>query len=391
MKKFMLGLLLAVSGFLLMGCNKNKQKIDNQFYDFGMSQLDLIFNYFDMGNEKRALFTGFDPQDQTPDSEFQGSAALWGYGAILTATAQSARLDYNQNKLTQDRVRRLVEGLKEYRMPFEELVYTSNLFGGGEPYYDDNAWVVLGLFDIYRGTGDEKYLEHSRELLDYVLSGKSEDGGIYWKESVVSRNTCSIGPAIVGSLLHYQVNPEEELLEGAIELYNWTKDVLRDPEDYLYWDNAIKQEDGTELIDEMKWTYNSGTMIWAASLLYDITGDETYIEDAKLTAGGAFTKFFVNNGEHYPDWPWFNLYLLRGFIALAESTKGEYNFLVNSFKINLRNAILRGLDDRGMVLPNWGNGGYKQTYKFVDLKEVSASAECYLLIAEFEIRNDIEL
>lgn len=379
------GLLLTL---LLVGCNGNDTPpVENTYYDHGLNQIDLLYEnwYYEGPN----TFTAYSPQDPDPNSDKKGGAALWGYGAVLTALAQAARVDPN-NEVIQQRAEKAVEGLDNYRFPVVELYYTSNLNRGGEPYYDDNAWVVLGLYDLAVAYNNNQYLSQSRELLNYVLSGESEDGGIFWKETVLSRNTCSTAPAIIGALLHYQMNQEEELLETAERLYKWTKETLRDPSDNVYWDNSTYNfETGLEKVEKTKWTYNSGTMIWAATLLYEVTGNEQYLNDAKLTASGALAFFYKRNlaGQyHYPNSPWFNLYLMRGFLELARTVEdGSVDYMVNTFKTSMNNAILKSKDERGVIMRSWGSGSVAATDQYVDILDIAATSEVLFLLADFQL------
>lgn len=393
MKKVLLS--VAVSALLIAGCTPESSSvdstitIDNNFYYHGINQMDLIYDnfYFPGAN----VFTGFNPADESQGFERKGSASLWAYGAVLTMVGAAANVNPTDPDI-KAHAENLVEGLKAYRMPKKTLVYTSNLDGGGEPYYDDNAWVVLGLYDLAKAYDNADYMEQSRTLLDYVLSGESEDGGIYWKETVQSRNTCSSGPAVVAALLHYLENPEEEseLLEIAKRVYKWTRDTLRDPSDFVYWDNAVLNlETGVEQINKWKFTYNSGTMIWAGVLLNEITNDDSYLKDANDTATGALSAFYTegaNDKYFYPKSPWFNLYLLRGYLALAKHyDNGARDYLVNTFRTNMKTALMSGLDERGFIKPGWGGGISLPEDKYVDLKDAAASAEVLFLIADYEL------
>lgn len=395
-------IIITALAFILVSCKKTPNPdngtnpddpnvplvINNAFYDAALLHTYLIQNDF---YASPGRIKAYDPADPTPGSEFSGTSALWGYGAYLTMYAQAAKINPNL-KHFKDNVYDAIDGLKVFRMPRQQLHYSAIVGAGGEPYYDDNAWVVLGLYDIAKVYDDQEALSHSRELLDYVLSGESEDGGIYWKETVSSRNTCSSGPAVVAAVLHYLENPAEEtqLLEAAIRIYNWTKRVLKDPQDHVYWDNATYNPDtNTESIEKAKFTYNSGTMIWAGALLYEATKDESYLEDANSTALGSLGYFYTtgrDNKKFFPRSPWFNLYLLRGFISLAQTYEDRSrDYLVNSFRDNLKYALSKGVDNRGYLLPSWGSGVLSPTDKYVALLDTAASTEVLFLLADWEV------
>ena len=391
MRKLAIILFMLITVFMITGCNKKEPKvvITNAYYDHAINQMELIYDYFYYENAN--TFSGFSPQDPDPNSNFKGGASLWGYGGMLTAISAGALVD-PQNETIRTYADLLVEGLASYRYPVKQLYYTSNI-RGGEPYYDDNAWIVLGLYELGKTYNDDTYIEHSRELLNYVMSGESPDGGVFWKETVTSRNTCSTAPTIIAALLHYQNNPEAELLEFAIRNYNWTVDTLKDPTDHVYWDNATMDEFGVERIEKTKWTYNSGTMIWASVLLYEITGEATYLTEAERTASGALAFFYRGNQGvfNYPVSPWFNMYLLRGFIELAKSKDdGSVDYMINTFVTSMNNAILKGKDDRGLILRSWGSGNSVATDQFLDLLDASATTEILFLIAYYQINLEVD-
>lgn len=79
-------------------------------------------------------------------------------------------------------------------------------------------------------------------------------------------------------------------LENGKDIYKWTKSKLQDPSDYLYWD-CIKT---SGKIETSKFSYNSGQMLQAAVLLYNATGEEQYLTDAKLLAEACYNYFFEN-------------------------------------------------------------------------------------------------
>lgn len=390
MRKILTITLIFLITLMLAGC-KGKEKevvINNAFYDAGLTHTYLIYEHF---YKAPGYISAYDPQDTDPNSERSGTSALWGYGAVMTMLAAAANVNPT-NKYFKEKVEDIVLGLEKFRMPRKQLHYSAIVGAGGEPYYDDNAWVVLALYDLAKAYNDDVLMAQSRDLLNYVLSGESEDGGIYWKETVNSRNTCSSGPAIVGALLHYMENPteEEELLEAALRIYDWTKRVLRDPSDFVYWDNAIYNEvTKTEEINKAKFTYNSGTMIWAGVLLHEVTKEESYLNDANDTARGALSHYYQRASDgryYYPDTPWFNLYLLRGYIELARAYEdGSKNYFVNSFKEALRYGLLKTTEPRGFIMPNWGSGKNNPLDKFLPLLDTAASTEAFFLLANFEL------
>ena len=112
-----------------------------------------------------------------------------------------------------------------------------------------------------------------------MKSGMDEHlgGGIYWCEQRKgSKNTCSNAPAVVYLVKLYEATRDNDYLTKAKMLYDWTKNTLKDLSDNLYWDNITLNKK----IDHRKFPYNTGQMIQAGALLFKITHDKLYLEDA---------------------------------------------------------------------------------------------------------------
>lgn len=389
MKKYLILVASLLLVIILVSCTPSEDtKIDNLYYKEAEVLLDKIYDDFWIEGANR--FKSYHPEDTTPNSEYRGTAALWGYGAMMTAVSSGLRVNPKDQKLI-DRAHQIVTELEQYRYPsIRYRYYTAIVGSSGEAYYDDNAWVVLALYEMAVALDNDEYMQISREVLDYVLSGESEDGGVYWKESVVSRNVAAIGPAIIGALLHYQNNPEPHLLETAIRLYDWTVEVLKDPSDHVYWDNAIKQENGTEKIEFTKWTYNSGTMIWSGLLLHEITGEEKYLTEASKTVVGSFGRFLTKdsqrNIEYFPSSPWFNVYLVRGYLEYARIT--EDTKYIDAFQKFTDLALERGKDANDYIYPSWGSGSILSEYKYVGILNQAAAVEILYLISSYDLQSE---
>ena len=135
---------------------------------------------------------------------------------------------------------------------------------------------------------------------------------------------------MVLALKLYQITNDAAYLENGKDIYKWTKSKLQDPSDYLYWD-CIKT---SGKIETSKFSYNSGLMMQAAVLLYNATGEEQYLTDAKLLAEACYNYFFENfisnsSGEQFrilkDGSRWFNAIMVRGFLELNKvESNGTY-------------------------------------------------------------------
>ena len=193
------------------------------------------------------------------------------------------------------------------------------LGGGGDVYYDDNAWIGLALVRHHDLTGDERALALAGRILAFVTSGWSTEaswshpGGIRWKQpkSNVSRNTCSNGPVAELAALVHRRTGNAEALGWAVRIYDWVRSALLS-DDGLYLDRITP--DGRR--DPTTWTYNQGTMIGAGVLLHQITGEAEYLEHAGDTARASLARFdlpqLVRNDAAFNAVFFRNLLLLDG-------------------------------------------------------------------------------
>ena len=252
----------------------------------GMDALNLIRQR--MALPDRGLYA----QDVHPaDPAYHPVAAdCWSAGVMLTALTAGARLA--PDTYTAD-VRRFVDALNN------EYWSESNGIGGYDDgphpkppdrYYDDNAWIALGLVEAYEVTHEQRDLDRAAATLRYVLSGEDDKlgGGLYWRENQKeSKNTCGNAPGIAAAVRVYTYTHDKSQLAAAVRLYKWTVTHLRDDRDGLYFDNL--RIDGKR--SDRKWTYNTALMIRSGCLLHDATGDAAYLRDAQRSAAAAVAKW----------------------------------------------------------------------------------------------------
>lgn len=255
---------------------------------------------------------------QNEDNAF---SYLWPYSALVSginALAGTAPDDYSAARDT------VLTNLEQYWDQHSDPPgYDSYVveYGGGDKFYDDNEWLGIDFVYAWRETKNDAWLAKARDTWTFVISGWSEDfgGGIYWKENDAStKNTCSNGPAAVMAMLLHEATGEQDYLDWAIRIMEWTKQ-LKDPASGVYFDNINDQG----VIEPTKWTYNTGTPLHANALLYAATGDEVYLTEARDLARASLDWFApvtsLDGGDIrvFPDTPWFNSILFRGYVALA--------------------------------------------------------------------------
>ncbi|WP_374950438.1 glycoside hydrolase family 76 protein [Mucilaginibacter sp.] len=295
---------------------------------------------------------------------------LWPLTALLQAANEQESLAPGKQHIAQ-----VMKAINQYysgRAPapgYQAMVVKEK---ADTRFYDDNEWIAIALMDAYNRTHNQQYLETSKLIYRFLLTGYDEatGGGFYWEEgNLKSKNTCSNGPAILVALRLYQATKQQNYLDTAIKVYSWTKRNLLSPTG-VYFDNirvpSLK-------IDSALYTYNAGTMMQSAVLLYNITRNNAYLTDA-INLANASEKQFYRNGK-LPDNYWFNAVLLRGYLELYKVDKNKQRL---QFFINDANRIWKEeKDDRGFV-------GRKSVKTLIDQ---SAMLEIYARLQELQLEK----
>ena len=190
---------------------------------------------------------------------------------------------------------------------------------GGTTFYDDNAWVTLDLLYAYKLTGDKSDLTTAENDFHFVVSGWDTTttdacpGGVFWEDTAGSpRNTVSNAPNAEAGLLIYQATGDSYYLTWAEQMYNWVRTCLLAPNS-MYYDHL----DAAGTVNTALWSYNQGTMIGAGVLLYEVTGQASYLQQATQTAT-ASVQYYGSGNELYQQPDVFNTIFFRNLFALGQ-------------------------------------------------------------------------
>lgn len=251
---------------------------------------------------------------------------LWPLCALLQAANEQEVLEPSKQYITP--VMKAIDQYYSDRAPvpaYQAMVVKEKT----DPrFYDDNEWIAIALMDAYQRTHNKQYLEVSKMIYRFLLTGHDQvaGGGFYWEEgNFKSKNTCSNGPGILVALRLYQATKQKSYLDTAISVYNWTKKNLLSPKG-VYFDNinlpSLK-------IDSALYTYNAGTMLQSGVVLYNITHNKKYLDDA-IAVADASVKQFYKNGKLSGSY-WFNAVLIRGYMELykIEKDKKRLQFIID--------------------------------------------------------------
>lgn len=184
------------------------------------------------------------------------------------------------------------------------------------------------------GNERDAYLTQAKVVWRYLIDHGWDEtcgGGVHWRElneHTTSKHSCSTGPTAVMGCKMYLATQEQEYLDWAIKCYDYMLDVLQDKSDHLFYDNVRPNKDDPNLpgdLEKNKYSYNSGQPLQAACLLYKITGEQKYLDEAYAIAESCHKKWFMPYRSKElnltfnilaPGHAWFNTIMCRGFFEL---------------------------------------------------------------------------
>lgn len=325
--------------------------LDSLYSHYSVDSTYLLRETFPFNNKYSATYLASEEQANVPNAY----SYLWPFSG--TFSAANALLEVSKdNKYKELLDTKVLPGLEKYfdttRTPYAYSSYI-NYAPQSDRFYDDNVWLGIDFTDVYMLTKEEVYLKKAKLIWDFVISGSDDKlgGGIYWcEQKKESKNTCSNAPGAVFALKLFKATSDSVYFQQGKELYHWTKENLQDSTDYLYFDNVRLEGN----IGRAKYAYNSGQMIQAAALLYNLTAEKQYLTDAQNIAQSAYDYFFEDfkdeKGEQFKLLKkgdvWFSAVMLRGFIELYEIDKNP--LYIDAFKQNLDYSWEYARDAQGL-------------------------------------------
>jgi hypothetical protein len=265
--------------------------------------------------------------DSCSSTNFYGT--LWPFSQAFAATDYVGALDHGVSADISARQQGLTDFYDsaetgpdgQAQPPAYESEVGPPLGAGAATYFDDDAWVSLDEMYAYGETGNAADLRTAQNIFHFVTTGWDSSasdtcpGGVYWEDVAGSpRNTVSNAPNAEVGLLLYQVTRQSSYLRWATKMYDWTRSCMENS-DGMYNDHI--NPDGT--INTALWSYNQGTMIGAGALLYQITGDKSYLQQAEQTAAASVT-YYGTDDRLYSQPDVFNAIMFRNMFYLAGIT-----------------------------------------------------------------------
>jgi Glycosyl hydrolase family 76 len=233
---------------------------------------------------------------------------LWPFSQAMAATISMAHIAHLGVSLTREVHARLI-GLGSYldtdNSGASDASFTSTLPAfdgtvappvgpGGAKYYDDNDWVGIELARMYQLNHDPAALAGAQQIMSFEMAGWQTDptlgcaGGLPFSNAAnnTDRNTVTTAPAAELAAQLYRLTGKPEYLQFAEMAYGWVRTCLLQPSG-LYMDHVSP----TGQVQGSLWSYNQGTMMGAATLLYEATGNQGYLDQARATEAAALAYF----------------------------------------------------------------------------------------------------
>ncbi len=310
-------------------------------------------------------------------------AHLWPFARALVATLDLAgiRPELCSGYDADAAIGQRLDALERYWDPVGDApAYAADIRSSGsgrDRYYDDNAWVGLGLVQLHRMRPEAGRLDRAEQLFRFACAGWDRrvdgpsPGGVFWVEQGRAtgvrnhdRNTVSNAPNAelglhlaelgvqLGELGHGEPagghsdgcgaeGGGSENPVGALQMYEWVNATLDGapagdpPASGLFWDKL--RGDGT--IDKMLWSYNQGSMIGVNVLLarrHRGAGPSQYLIVAETIARKALRHL---DGDYESQPPAFHAIFFRNLLLLHAATADS------ELRTGLRQAM-RGYADR---------------------------------------------
>ncbi|NQX38490.1 Glycosyl hydrolase family 76 [Pedobacter steynii] len=221
--------------------------------------------------------------------------------------------------------------------------------------YDDMMWWIISLSRAYELTNDQKYLDVATAGFKYVWDNSYDpiDGGMRWSWKVDGKNACINYPTVIAAMTLYNITKKQDYMDKAKNIYTWSRTNLFQTSTGRVADHKV----GNNPPGFEDYTYNQGTFIGAAVMLFKATNDQDFLTDAKLAADYTKNKMSDGKGVLPAEGEWNEQGVLKAVFAqymqmlIVDAGQSQYSEWMH-YNINLA----------------WVNRDQKRTLMFRDYK-----------------------
>ncbi|NCO38627.1 MAG: hypothetical protein COZ06_01295 [Armatimonadetes bacterium CG_4_10_14_3_um_filter_66_18] len=354
--------------------------------DLRVAGTDLYAEWYRVGKKQGSdLSADWHQPAGERENDYGRFSFVWPAGFQLLALAAAARVcpdDYN------GRLVKFVDALDAYWEVGDNGVGGYQVLSmPSERFYDDNAWLALGLLETHGVTGEQKYLTRAEKVMEFLLEGerRTKGGGIRQRENEETESVvCTTAPATEVALKLYQLTGTKEYLAAAERWYAWLNAPevgVRDPETNLFHQGAAVAE-GDWTVKKGYRAYQTAAPIRAAVLLYQIKHDRNYLEDAQTLAAACLNKWVAPAGAFGDTGQWGGSDLVDAFLDL-HAADGDRRWLDAARRMCAYQREF-GRDKNGRHGEYWNVDRREMVLDEVKLLYIAPVARAFWRVAEWQ-------
>ncbi|CAH6722577.1 hypothetical protein CLIB1444_10S01596 [[Candida] jaroonii] len=224
----------------------------------------------------------FNAQDQICVGHSFTEPSVWELAVVSRAIVFSGNTD---------KTNKMLSSLYEYENK-NLKVFSASTAGDGDIYNDDNGQIAWSFIDGYKLTGEDKYLNSAKGIVNFLMQQTDANGGVYWHYGQNYIASISTSEAALAAMRLFEITKDDKLLTFARNCTEFMFTYFQDPNDKLFYD-GLDSNDYNNL-NKGKLTYTVGVTLSTLSLLhkYDTSGSWMpkiiQLTDAALNSTGAF-------------------------------------------------------------------------------------------------------
>ncbi|MBR1518327.1 MAG: carbohydrate-binding protein [Prevotella sp.] len=224
---------------------------------------------------------------RTETTATMGNGGGWGDAEMMETLLDAYETTGNRTYI--DTFKYLYDYFARYvGTTWNKLVYTDDYKWYGHEFNDDVMWMVLAVSRAGMLTGTKRYTRIAKNNFDIIYNRAIQQWGtMRWKESDDTKNgsnSCINCPTIIAACYIAMATGDESYYEKARSLYDKQSEILFNASTGQVYDSGSWDTSTGKFTIGNYWvsTYNQGTMLGAAVLLYDHYKTEKYKKHADL-------------------------------------------------------------------------------------------------------------
>ncbi|MCL5033123.1 MAG: glycoside hydrolase family 76 protein [Thermotogae bacterium] len=269
---------------------------------------DLIRNYW-VGTPKNGYiiptWNGYPVNEKSTTNEIMKKGGMWERGIMIFAINNLYHATGNPT------LKEYIASEWNYIKKNYTLTELETPGGMLTTAVDDCGWDAMLYLIFYKDLGDPVALEYAEGLVDNAFNRWLDDkfgGGMWYNDYRIIKSLYQVG-IVLSALKIWELTGEKSFYDKAFSCYQWMEQKLLRP-DGLYWCDyddlgpVGERTNGLEsgINEAGSVTFLGGNMAMGViqAILYKITGEDTYRQEAIRTAN-AIAQKETKNGIYLDD------------------------------------------------------------------------------------------